>query len=456
MSTLWSHQREAHDLLKPLTAAGLFMEMGTGKSLVALELLKTWDTKRALIVCPKAVMQVWQSEFAKHTEGWRVVLLDAASVPKKLIQAQQALKNPNGRLALVVNYESLWRDPLGKLFQENPPEVVIADEVHRIKSARGISSRYMARLAPKVRRRLGLTGTPLPHSPLDAYAQYRFLDPRIFGFSYTRFKAKYALMGGFQGYQVLKFINLDDLHQKMYSIAYRVRAEDVLDLPPVLEQTITFELSSKAQKIYDSLEKDLMAEIGSDQVISVPSVLVKLLRLQQLTGGWLTPDEAKRPERVDFGKAEVLKDLLEDMGQEPVVIFARFLGDLDAIRIACDSLNIIRRRLREPEITYCELSGRENTIDQFYKGKAQVIIAQIRAGSLGIDLTRARYCIFWSTGYSLGDLEQARKRVHRPGQTRPVTYYYLAAKKTVDEKIIAALEKRADLVKFIVDDMRRK
>jgi SNF2 family DNA or RNA helicase len=286
----------------------------------------------------------------------------------------------------------------------------------------------------------------MPHSPLDIYAQYRFLDPKIFGFSYTRFKARYALMGGYQGYQVLKFINLDDLHQKMYSIAYRVRAEDVLDLPPVLEQTITFDLSPKAQKIYDSLEKDLMAEIGSDQVISVPSVLVKLLRLSQLTGGWVKPDEESRPERVDFGKAEVLKDLLEDMGAEPAVVFCRFHADIDAVKIVCDAL----------KITYCELSGRENSSEKFYSGKAQVFIAQIRSGGLGIDLTRARYCIFWSTGYSLGDLEQARKRVHRPGQERPVTYYYLAAKGTIDQKIITALEKRADLISFIIDEMRRK
>jgi len=446
MTELWSHQQAGHDLLKPLTAAGLFMEMGTGKSLVALKLLETWDIKRALIVCPKAVMPVWENEFAKHTTGWRVTVLDAASVPKKLIQAQQALKNPNGRQAIVVNYESLWRDKLGAFFQENPPEAVIADELHRIKSARGIASRYMARLAPKVRRRLGLTGTPLAHSPLDAYAQFRFLDPRIFGFSFTRFRAKYAMMGGFQNHQILKFINLEDLHQKMYSIAYRVRAEDVLDLPEVLEQTITFELSPKAKKIYDSLEKDLIAEIEAEKIISVPNVLAKLLRLSQLTGGWLTPDGAARPERVDFGKAEVLKDLLEDMGTEPVVVFCRFHADLDAVKIVCDFL----------KLTSCELSGRKNDSERFYQGKAQVFIAQIRSGSLGINLTRARYEIFYSTGYSLGDLEQAKKRVHRPGQDRPVTIYYLAAKGTVDVKIIQALEKRSDLIKFIIDTMRRK
>lgn len=457
MTTLWPHQSEAFHKLKDLRAGGLFAEMGTGKTLVALKLLEHWGTSRVLIVCPKAVMAVWQSEFAKHTEGWRVEVLNQASVSKKAEAMQQTLKVSNGyRLAIITNYESAWREPLGKMFLQQPPEVVVLDESHRAKAPGGRASHYFARLGPKVRRRLALTGTPMPHSPLDIYAQYRYLDPTIFGFSFTRFRGYYALMGGYGNHQILKFINLDELHNRMYRIAYRVRAEDVLDLPPVVEQTITFELSPRAQKIYRSLELDLMAEIGEGKIISVPNVLAKLLRLQQLTGGWLPVDGMERPERVDYGKAEALKDLLEDMGKEPVVVFARFHGDILAVRIAIDAINAIRRRLREPEITYCELSGRENTIDQFFKGKAQVLIAQIRSGSLGIDLTRARYLVFYSTGVSLGDLEQAKKRVDRPGQTRPVTIYYLAGKKTIDEKIIIALSKRADLVRYIVDTMRNK
>lgn len=445
LTPLWDHQKAGFEKLKDLKAAGVFAEMGVGKSLICLSLLEHWDISRALIVCPKAVMPVWESEFAKHTEGWRVEVLNQNSVANKAVAMQKALKIANGdRIAIVTNYESAWRPPLDKMFMQQPPDVLVLDESHRIKAPGGQASRYFARLGPKIRRRLALTGTPAPHSPLDLYAQYRTLDPSIFGFSFTRFRARYALLGGYGNHQILKFINLEELHEKMYRIAYRVRAEDVLDLPPVMEQTITFELSPKAQKIYRALELDLMAEIGEDKIISVPNVLTKLLRLQQLTGGWLTPDGASRPERVDHGKAEALKDLLEDMGTEPVVIFGRFHGDLDAARIVCDSL----------KLTHCELSGRANDSDRFHKGKAQVLIAQIRSGSLGIDLSRARYEIFYSTGVSLGDLEQAKKRVDRPGQTRPVTVYYLAGRKTVDEKIILALGKRADLVKFIIDDMR--
>lgn len=445
MSILWHHQQEAFDRLKSLRAAGLFLEMGTGKTLVAIRLVEEWRAARVLVISPKAVMPVWESEFGKHTEGWKVTLLNQATMGKKEETLKQTFKQ-NGRQAVVVNYESAWREPLGSMFMKYPPDVVVLDESHKIKAPGGVASRFFSRLGPKVRRRLILTGSPMPHSPMDIYAQYRTLDPSIFGFSFTRFRARYAVMGGFGGKQIVKFVNLDELHERMYRIAFRVKAEDVLDLPETLDQTITFELGTKARRIYDHLERDLIAEVEEGKIISVPSVLVKLLRLSQLTGGWLTPDESSRPERVDEGKAETLKELLEGVGAEPVVIFCRFTADLAAVRAVCKDL----------ELTCCELSGRVNEVQDFLNGKSQVIATQIQSGSLGIDLTRARYCIFYSLDYSLGTYEQARARVHRPGQTRPVTYYHLTARKTVDEKVLKALEKRADLVKYVIDELRKK
>ena len=128
------------------------------------------------------------------------------------------------------------------------------------------------------------------------------------------------------------------------------------------------------------------------------------------------------------------------------MIFCRFHQDLDSIQEACRAL----------EIECAELSGRRNELHIWEDKAAQVLAAQLQSGGLGIDLTAARYCIFYSHGFSLGDYQQARARVHRPGQTRKVTYYHLCAKGTVDEKVIKALDNRADLVKFVIDDLRKK
>jgi SNF2 family DNA or RNA helicase len=101
-----------------------------------------------------------------------------------------------------------------------------------------------------------------------------------------------------------------------------------------------------------------------------------------------------------------------------------------------------------------ELSGKRDELKRWQDGEAQVLAVQIDAGSEGVDFTRARYSIFYSVGYSLGKYDQARKRTHRPGQTKPVTHIHLIARGTVDGKIMRALEKRADIVNAILAEIK--
>ena len=429
------------DFLAPLKSGGCFFEMGAGKTRVALELLKRWESNLALVVAPKTVLQVWEREVQKHCQGQFQVKVLTGSMT---LRAKQAAQNtiPRKGTILAVNYEAVWREPLATMIKEAIPDVIILDEGHRIKAPGGKASRFLSRLGLVARRRLVLTGTPLPHSPLDAYALYRFLDPKIFGYSFTRFRARYAVMGGYGGYEVKGWQNLDELNQKMYSIACRVRTEDVLDLPETMDEVRTFTLSPKARKIYQDLEKNLLADLEQGQV-SAANVMVKLLRLQQLCGGWLAPDDGN-PERVDNGKADLLEDIMMDMGQEQVVVFCRFHQDMESVIGICKKL----------DLKYAELSGRRNELGTWQEWEAQVLIAQLQSGGLGIDLTQARHCFFYSHGWSLGDYMQARARVHRPGQTRPVVYYHLVAAKTVDERVMQALEKREDLVKYVVDGLK--
>src|SRR5262249_27418740 len=141
--------------------------------------------------------------------------------------------------------------------------------------------------------------------------------------------------------------------------------------------------------------------------------------------------------------ADWLSDLPED---EPVVAFARFHADLDTIARAG------RRVGRE----CAEISGRVNQAADWKAGKASVLAAQIQTAGEGQDFTRARYVAYYSTGFSLKDYLQSRKRVHRPGQTRPVVYYHLLARNTIDPLMMRALEQRWDLVtNALIKELRR-
>jgi SNF2 family DNA or RNA helicase len=208
-------------------------------------------------------------------------------------------------------------------------------------------------------------------------------------------------------------------------------------------------LSPSALRIYKQLEKDLVARLEQGTVTAANG-LVKLLRLSQLTGGWLTPDAdlwnegQQEPQCVDTGKKELLSDVLDDLPQaEPVVVFYRFTQDAESIKEVC----------REQRRMYHELSGRVNQLQAWQQG-GQVIAVQIATGGLGVDLTRACYCIYYSVGYSLSEYEQSLARVHRPGQSRPVTYLQLIMRDTVDEKVYTALQAKADVVEAVLQEIK--
>ncbi len=439
MTTAWQHQREALAFVKDKPGSMLAMEMGTGKTKVAIDLMDAQDYRRVLIVCPLSVVAgVWPGEFAKHSAApWTVLPLAHGSVKDKQAQAEAALLKSE-RAAVVINYESVWREPFGSWARKQPWDLVVMDECHRCKTPGGVASRYCSRLSDRVPQRLALTGTPMPHDPLDIYAQYRALDKNIYGTSFRQFKARYAVMGGWSNTKVVGYQCEEEFNGKFYSIAYRVEAADVLDLPPLLTVTRMCELGPKARKLYRTLERDFIADLEEGRITAV-NVLSQLLRLQQMTSGYAHTEDDRDVE-VDTTKADLLADLLEDMGkEEPVVVFARFKHDLEVV-------HRVARRLGRPSY---EISGARKELS-LWNENGGVLAVQIQSGGLGIDLTKARYAVYYSLGFSLGDYLQSQARLHRHGQKRPVEIIHLIAKATVDEAIMAALAAREQVIESIM------
>jgi len=442
---LWDHQIKTIDFAKTLTGAGLFLEMRLGKSRCAIELLKNWDSKISLIVCPKSVRSTWIGQFQKFAPQEFVPISLDGSTAKKVQQIKDSLRHNHIPKVFITNYESVWRTPLDKLLLNMGITTVICDESHRLKQPGGVCSRFMSRLGQKVRRKLILTGTPLHHNFSDLYAQFRFCAPHIFGYSFVRFRNEYALLGGWENRQILglKTNKIDEFHNKMMSISFRLKTDEVFqDLPRQTDEDITFQLSPKARKIYDELDKEFVAFVN-DSEYSAPNMLVKMLRLHQLCGGTISL-EGQSPQRIDTSKQDTLQDLLEDIGDEPAVIFCRFHADIDAALEVCEKLNL----------TCGELSGRKDDLLSFQSGHYQIIVCQIKSGGSGVDFSRARLVYFMSIGESLGDYQQARARVLGPDQKRPVSFFHICAERSIDQKIIKAIRKNANVVRYIVDEMR--
>lgn len=419
----FGHQTEVADWARPRQAAMFALDMGTGKTFAALLTL------------------------GLNRPGVETLLLHDGTAKRRAERLRQALATSSGKtLVVVVNYEAVWRAELGKVIEATPWSAIVLDESHRIKSPGGKASRWLAKLAAKHQhaKRLCLTGTPMPHSPLDLFGQFRFLDPQVFGTSFTGMRARYALCHHQFHSKVIQWKNQDELAAKLDAHSWRVTADEVLDLPDAIHDVIPVSLSAATMRFYRQLEKEMTAEIAAGTV-TVSNALTKLLRLQQATGGYARTEDSGLV-LIDGlpSKAAMLEDRLLDLAEtEPVVVFCRFRSDLDDVAATA------RRLGRE----YAEVSGERKDLERWQQAEATILGVQIASGGVGIDLTRAAFAFYYSMGFSLGDYEQSLARLRRPGQTRCVRYYHLVAPSTVDEQVYAALRERRNVIDAVLTQL---
>ena len=459
-ATLYRHQQSAcrfacerFGILPSEThsnGVALLMEMGCGKTITSIAIVgilyQYRHIRRILITAPLSILSVWEQEFARFAAfPYQLTVLKGSSTQKK---EQLSKLHGDGLQIAVVNYESAWR--LEKELLAFDADLIIADEAHKIKENRTSQSKAMHNLGDQARYKLLLTGTLITNKELDVFSQYRFLNKEIFGTSFYAFRSRYFDMCGYGNHvPVFKKSLLEEFLQKLHSVAYRVTKAECLDLPQTTEEIRTVELEPKAMKLYKQLEKESFAELSNSEVSAV-NVLTKMLRLSQMTGGYLT-DDARSITSVSTAKLDALSDILDTMlaEEKKLVILARFVPELDGIQ----------ELLKRKQIGYASVRGgvsnRAEEIRRFQEdADCCVFVGQIAAAGLGITLTAASTMVFYSLDYSMSNFEQAKARIHRVSQTENCLYIYLTAKHTVDTKILRALRDKADLAKMLVDDYR--
>lgn len=426
--------------------------MGTGKSLTAIAitgaLAQAGRIHRVLVVSPLSILGVWEEEFQKFAAFPYALAVLSGSSAKKL----DTLRHMTGTAlqVVVVNYESVWR--MEKDLAAWHPDLIIADEGHKIKTHNIAASKAMHRLGARASYRLLLTGTVITNKAIDVFSQYKFLNPAIYGQSFYAFRNRYFDMAGYGNHTpVLKKSMEAELTEKLRSISYRATKSECLDLPETVDMIRQVDLEPVAQRLYRQLVKESYAELSGGKEITAPNILTRLLRLSQLTGGFLGNDETAAVEQVSCAKLAALEDIVDGAAAEgkKLVIIARFLPEIRAI---CKLLE--KRGLGYSCITG-EVKNRDEQVARFQKEpEAMAFVGQIATAGLGITLTAASTMVFYSLDYSMSNFEQAKARIHRVGQRNLCTYLYLAARGTVDEKVLVALKDKADLAKTLVDDYR--
>jgi len=456
-ATAYQHQRDAFvgatkTFENKNTGYALLMEMGTGKTITSIaiagSLFLSEKISKILIVAPLSIVGVWDEEFAKFADFDYTLAVLSGSGAKKA----DTLRHMQGipLQVVVINYESAWR--LEKEILAWTPDLVIADEGHKIKTHNISASKAMHKIGAKAAYRLLLTGTPVTNRAIDIFSQYKFLNPAIFGPSFYPWRNRYFFMTGYGNHTpVLKKTMEEELTRKMHSIAFRATKAECLDLPDSTNIIRHIALEKDALKVYNALVKDSFAELSKGEVTAT-NILTRLLRLSQVTGGFVGDDEGNTPMRISKAKQAALEDIVEDVTNEgkKLVIIARFIPEIKAI---C-------KLLSERKIGYSCISGetadRAAQVTAFQNApNTQVFVGQIATAGLGITLTAASTMVFYSLDYSMSNFEQTKARIHRVGQKENCTYIYLVAKDTVDEKVLKALNDKVDLAKTLVDDYRQ-
>lgn len=457
----YKHQQRAYDFACRLfgladgvvrsRGAALLLEMGCGKTLVSVAISGALATagkvKRVLVVAPLSILGVWQEEYARFADFPHEVTVLTGSGTKKKDQLSKAKAQP--LQIVVVNYESAWR--LEDELLAYDADLIIADEAHKLKEGRTAQSKAMHHLGDRARYKLLLTGTVITNRELDVFSQYRFLNKSVFGSSFYAFRNTFFDMAGYGGYvPVFKESMRDDFLRRLHAIAFRVTKDECLDLPDITEEVRSVTLEPKALKLYKKLEKESYAELADGEVSAV-NVLTKLLRLSQLTGGFLTDDDGNA-HPVSTAKLDALSDIIDTaMGDgKKIVVMARFVAEMDAIQDL----------LEDRRIGYAAVRGgikdRAEEIRRFQEDEdCRVFVGQIAAAGLGITLTSASTMVFFSLDYSMSNFEQAKARIHRVSQKENCHYIYITAAGTIDHKVLKALHDKADLAKLLVDDYRK-
>lgn len=489
---LWPHQAAAvQSALDYLGEGGggfgLFFEQRAGKTRTAIEIAKRRNARRILVLTPSKageLPKVWKREIMAQWPDSPPVIVLEGTAREKAAKVEQL----NGMSCIVIcNYESVWMPPLGPRFvgaRGRIPQqfgaiygqqwdVLICDEIHHLKQHNGSQHRAIAAFARRIPVRLGLTGTPVPHSVLDVWGIYHVLDWTVFEDTYTRFRLHYSRKAtraeshdadtymdhSDTGPELVrwKLLNIDEISEKMYAPripdgpprAVRVRTRDVFpNMPPELDDDRHIALEPAARRAYNAMQRSMVAEIAKG-VVTAANAGVKVLRLQQLTGGTLNPEDIETGEHefevVSTAKEHALQELLETLDGRPVVVYCRFHTDLDAAHRAAAAAGL----------SSSEISGRTHSLEAWQQGATQVLAAQIQAAGEGVDMTRASTVIYYSMGHSLLDYTQSRSRILGPLQTEPAMFYHLLCEGTVDELIYEALHARADVVSYVVERLGR-
>lgn len=426
------YQRHTTQFIIDHPECAVFLGMGMGKTISTLTAIEAliydyFDVDKVLVIAPVRVARdTWPAEIEKwdHLAHLTVSPIIGTAAQRAAAADRQADIYTIGRENipwLVKHHGNRW-----------PYDMVVIDELSSFKNPQAKRFKALKKVRPHITRIVGLTGTPAPNSLLDIWAPFRLIDGgERLGRFITHYRDQYFLPDKRSGQVIYSWKIRPGADKAIYDniadITLSMRTTDYLTLPEVTRQHITVTLAPKEQKMIDTLKQDLVLDLGGDTIDAANAATLSL-KLQQLAGGAIYNEDGTAVIEVHDQKIKALTELVEQADGNTMLVCYWFKHERDRILAAIPGARALDTK---------------QDFEDWNAGNIPVGLIHPASAGHGLNLQSGGHIMVWyTTPWSLELYEQANARLHRQGQTEPVSIIHIDTANSIDQDVHAALARK--------------
>lgn len=439
-----NYQRYATDFIINHPVSAVLLEMGLGKSVISLSainelMLDYFDVSRTLVIAPLRVANsTWPDEIKKwdHLKhlNYSVVIgskkerLDALGKPAHIYLINRE------NVDWLINKSGIsWKF-----------DMVVIDELSSFKSYQAKRFKSLLKVRPKIKRIVGLTGTPSSNGLMDLWAEFRLLDMgERLGRYITYYRQNFFVPDKRNQQMIFSYKPKDGAEKKIYSlisdIAISMKSKDFLKMPECVMNEVVVSLSDKEQKLYDSLKQDMVLSLEENEIDAINAAALSNKLLQMSNGAVYNDD--KESLHIHDRKLDALEDLIEGANGKPVLIAYWFKHDLERIKERFDVREIKTAK----------------DISDWNKGKIPVALIHPASAGHGLNLQAGGSTLIWfGLTWSLELYQQTNARLYRQGQDSTVVIHHILTKGTIDEDVMKALKAKERIQDALIESVKAR
>lgn len=445
ISDLHNYQNRAVRFILDNPSCALWMSMGLGKTAVCLtaihELMRDQFTiDQTLIIAPlRPCQHTWPVEIKKwdHTRHLSHAFIGGSK--------QNRLNNVEGSEDIhIINRENVtWLVNYWIEKKRWPYSMIVIDEASSFKSPSSKRFKALKKVIGKTKKVIELTGTPASNSYLDIWSQIYLLDKgKRLGRTFTNYKSNY-FSSDYMGYtwEILPGAE-KQIQDKIGDLILSMKAEDYIELPDQIKNTISVDIPPIARKQYKEMEKHLLLELENETVEALNAAVLTNKLLQITNGAIYLPDKPDAWEEIHTQKIDALEEIINEHPGQPVLVAYNFKSDLARIKNKFPHAIDIKE---------------DGAIERWNKKEINLLLAHPASAGHGLNLQTGGNIIVWfGLNWSLELYDQFNARLHRQGQTEPVMIHHILAKDTIDETVFEVLQKKSLNQKTLLNAIKNR